>query len=260
MHPGFRVEVPWDQNIKRTIGPLLVKSRAHALPRQAGLREKLTATQACGSTARWSFPWRVPPLPCHHNSARVEPLPSHANLAQNISVFELAFGELEHGRIADRPDFQPSDVSAAKGRGRRGGARADNIDQLHSEAKKFRHGDQLVKSWPFDAERVNVTADDIRKKPCHQHCFGCAKAERAATVSDIENYPVPARLDHFLTDPSVTLDRRVGKRTEAMSQDVSPAQAREHIQPARWWVVEMRHDRKPSLFPNLARDIEGSHS
>src|SRR5215831_20613604 len=198
----------------------------HALPRQAGLHQKLATIPVCGSTARRSFAWRVPPLPRHHNSARIEPLPSHANLAQNISVFELTFGELEHGRIADRPDFQPSDVGAAKGGRRRGGARADHIDQFHSEAKEFRHGHQLVKGRPFDTERVNIAADDIRKKPCRQHRLGCAKAERAATVSDIENYPAPPRLDHFLTDLPVMLYRRVGKRTEAMSQDVSPAGAR----------------------------------
>src|ERR1700756_3338450 len=138
---------------------------------------------ACDSTARWSLPWRGPPPPRHHNSARVEPLPSHANLAQNISIFELPFGELEHGRIADRPDFQPSDVSAAKGRVRRGGARADNIDQLHSEAKEFRHCDQLAKSGPLDPERVTATAEHTRKNPCHRNCPGGAKPERAATVS-----------------------------------------------------------------------------
>jgi hypothetical protein len=46
---------------------------------------------------------------CHQRPAttspRFEPLPSHANLAQNIAVFELAFGELEDGRIAARLDF-----------------------------------------------------------------------------------------------------------------------------------------------------------
>jgi hypothetical protein len=30
---------------------------------------------------------------------------SSANLAQDVAVFELAFGELEHDRIADRPNF-----------------------------------------------------------------------------------------------------------------------------------------------------------
>ena len=124
------------------------------MPRQAGFHEKFAATQACSSTARWSFPWRVPPLPCHHDSARIEPLPSHANLAQNISVFELpsASSSTSHRRPP------PSDVSAAKGGGQRDGAHADHIDQLHSEAEKFLHGRQLVKSRPFDTECVNVTA------------------------------------------------------------------------------------------------------
>jgi hypothetical protein len=56
------------------------------------------------------------------------------NLAQNIAVFELTIGELEDGRIADRPDIQHSDVGAAEGRCRGGCTRSDHIDQLHSEA------------------------------------------------------------------------------------------------------------------------------
>jgi hypothetical protein len=62
-----------------------------------------------------------------------EPLPSHTDLAQNIAVFEFAFGELEHGRIADRTNFQPSEIRAAENRRRGRCAGADYINQLHSE-------------------------------------------------------------------------------------------------------------------------------
>ena len=72
----------------------------------------------------------MPPTPGYHKSARDEPLSSHPNLAQNIAVFEIAFGEFQHGRIVDRPDFQPSDIGAARGRCRGGCARSDYIDQV----------------------------------------------------------------------------------------------------------------------------------
>src|SRR5689334_4317252 len=62
-----------------------------------------------------SCPRRVPPAPGQHKSARVEPLPSRANLAQDIAVFEIAFSEFEHGRVANRADLQPSDIGAAEG-------------------------------------------------------------------------------------------------------------------------------------------------
>jgi hypothetical protein len=55
--------------------------------------------------ARRSCPRRVPPAPAHYKSARFEPVSSSVNLAQDVAVFELAFGGLEHGRIADRPNF-----------------------------------------------------------------------------------------------------------------------------------------------------------
>ena len=63
------------------------------------------------------------------------------------------------------PDFQPSDIGAAEGRCWGGSARPDHIDQLHSEAEEFRHRHQLVESRPLDAERVNITADDVRGNP-----------------------------------------------------------------------------------------------
>src|ERR1700726_299517 len=85
------------------------------------------------------------------------------------------------------------------------------------------------------------------------------KAERAAAVSDIENYPAPPRFQHFLADLPVFLYRRIRKRAEAMRQDVPPAQARKHFEPARGWVVEMRHDWKPGLFCDLERNVEGCH-
>jgi len=37
-----------------------------------------------------------------------------------------------------------------------------------------------------------------------------------------------------------------------MRQDVSPAQARKHLEPAWGWVVEMRHDWKPGLPLGMA--------
>src|SRR6516165_8799310 len=64
---------------------------------------------------------------------------------------------------------------------------------------------------------------------------------------------------HFLADLPVLLYRRIGKRAEAMCQDVSPAQARENFEPTRWRVVEMRHDRKPGLFCDLECNVERCH-
>ena len=104
----------------------------------------------------------MPPASSHHKPASFEPLPSRANLAQDIAVFEIAFGEFQHRCVAGCSDRQPSDIGAAEGGGWSGSARADYIDQLHSEAEEFRHRHKLVESRPLDAERVNVAADDIR--------------------------------------------------------------------------------------------------
>ena len=103
----------------------------------------------------------MPPASAHHNPACYESLSSGANLAQNIAVVELTFGELEHTRIADRADFQASEVRVLE---RRAGAAvlASIIWILHSEAEEFRHRHQLVESRPVDAERVNVAADHVR--------------------------------------------------------------------------------------------------
>jgi len=81
-----------------------------------------------------SCPRRVPPAPGHHKSARFEPLPSRASLAKDIAVFEIALGEFEYGRVADRADLQSSDIGAAERRCWGGCARPDCVDQLHSEA------------------------------------------------------------------------------------------------------------------------------
>jgi len=170
-------------------------------------------------------------------------LPSCANLAKDIAVFEIAFGEFQHGCVADRADLQTSDIAAAERRCRRGCARSDCIDQRHSKAEEFRHRHQLVERRPLDAERVNVAADYVRKKPSGQHRLSRAKAERAAAVSDVENDPTPPRFEHFLSDPPVLPYRRIGKRAKTVRQDISAAQTRKHFEPARWRVVEMRHDR-----------------
>src|SRR5262252_7136966 len=68
------------------------------------------------ANVRPSYLRLMPPAPAHDQSARFEPLPSDANLAQNIAVFEFAFGKLKHGRIADCAGFQPADIGAAEGR------------------------------------------------------------------------------------------------------------------------------------------------
>jgi hypothetical protein len=111
-----------------------------------------------------SSPRRMPP-PTHDKSPRFEPLPSDTNLAQNIAVFELAVGELDHGRIADRADFEPSNIGAVEGCRRRDRARSDHIDQTHSEAEEFLYRHQLVESRTVDVHRVHIAADDIRQNP-----------------------------------------------------------------------------------------------
>jgi hypothetical protein len=75
----------------------------------------------------------------------------------------------------------------------------------------------------------------------------------------ISKITAPPRFQHFLADLPVFLYRRIRKRAEAMRQDVPPAQARKHFEPARGWVVEMRHDWKPGLFCDLERNVEGCH-
>src|SRR5215813_11355246 len=192
---------------------------------------------------------RVPPASAHYKPARVEPLPSHPTLAHNIAVFELAFGEHEHGRIADGSDFQLSDIGAIESHRRGGCTRADDINELHSEAEEFRHRHQLVESRPVDAERMNIATDYVRLKPCREHRLGRAKAERTAAVSDVKNDPAPPCFEHFLADLAIPLYGRIGKRAEAMRQHVSPAQTREHFEPARWRVIKMRHEAPPALRP-----------
>jgi hypothetical protein len=67
------------------------------------------------------------------------------------------------------------------------------------------------------------------------------------------------RFQRFFADLPVLLYRRIGERAEAMRQDVPPAQARKHFEPARGWVVEMRHDWKSGLFRDLERNVERCH-
>ena len=75
-------------------------------------------------------------------------------------------------------------------------------------------------------------------------------------MADIEDDAAPARLEHLLADPPVGRHRRVGKRPEAMGDDVAPAQPRQHLEPRRRRVVEMRHHRQPDLLGDLERHVE----
>ena len=89
-----------------------------------------------------------------------------------------------------------------------------------------------------------------------EHSFRRAKAERTAAVTDVEDHATPPRFAHFLAYAPVRQHRRVGKRAEAMRQDIPSAQPRQNLEAARRRVVEMRHDRKPGLLGNFERHIE----
>ena len=56
----------------------------------------------------------MPPDPGHHKGGRFESLPSRASFANDIAVFEVTFGEFEHGGVADHADLQPSDIGATE--------------------------------------------------------------------------------------------------------------------------------------------------
>jgi hypothetical protein len=89
-----------------------------------------------------------------------------------------------------------------------------------------------------------------------EHSFRRAKAERTAAVTDVEDHATAPRLEHLLPYASVRQHRRVWEWPEAVRQDISTAQPRDHLEAARRRVVEMRHDRKPGLLGNFERYIE----
>ena len=144
--------------------PRRIKLCCRVMPLGHRRAQRLAKRRRGSAPMYLSRPWRVPPAASHHKSARLEPLSPHASLAKDIAVFEIALGEFEYGRIAGRTDLQPSDIGAAERCCGGSRARSDHIDQLHSEAEKFRHCHQLIERRPLDAECVNVTADDVREK------------------------------------------------------------------------------------------------
>src|SRR5215470_15243691 len=78
-------------------------------------------------------------------------------------------------------------------------------------------------------------------------------------MPDVENYPAPPCFEHFLANLPVAPHRRIRKRAKAMCQDVTVAQAGAYFEPARWRVVEMRHNRKARLLCDLECDVEGRY-
>jgi hypothetical protein len=114
-------------------------------------------------------------------------LSSQPNLARDIAVFELTFGELKDGRIADRPDIQSSDVGAAEGR-RRGGCPARITSPTPCVFSSMR--------WPT---------------PCHFHAEAGGVRETAVNGRDRVDFgraPVLAPTVRLRRkQPSVALDK-----------------------------------------------------
>src|SRR5262249_33359215 len=105
---------------------------------------------------RW---FRVPPSSGDHHRLRGDLAVAGQVLADDIDIVEAPVGDGKNRRVSDAARLEAAELGPLQRECGVDGRGGNHIGQRHAEAKKLRHGGDLVEGRSIDAERVNVGRD-----------------------------------------------------------------------------------------------------
>ena len=119
---------------------------------------------------------------------------------------------------------------------------------------------QKVVAGPLHGDHMHVRRDEIWRKPVGERALGARIVERAHTVGDVEENAAFPRLPHHRHHLAVRPQRRIGRGTVAMGENVARPQHRDHLRIGRRSVADMRHKRQPDGLRRLQREFQGAEA